>query len=383
MKIFLCSTAYDLEDFRALIVDKYDSKLGHGKHEIIHFEDAAFPALRGLHAHDQCIAAVNQADVLICIVNRRYGGLYAGNDKFSSQEISFWCTKDGKEKEEKVTIQADKLSISWCELITAFKAGKFVITFARQRTFDEKATRRKNQDVNNFRTAHVDDLLVFDLLDWITIQPKDNWIIPFTSIVDFNIKLDRWLEAADQSIVVPDRTISSEVAKPITVITEGPSDVEIVRTVINTVHPNAPVNIIPANGKRNLLNNVEQYTKAFHESGAIIFLMDADTTLSEEIEEQKKQFKAKTDLINGTKVHLVLAKPEIEEWLVSGLGVEDQLPFYEAVREVKTEFRAGRKKALLHYLSEHLDDARESSESLDAFVRIVTNLLPTAKDSDE
>ncbi|MGA9187824.1 MAG: DUF4062 domain-containing protein [Methanosarcina sp.] len=383
MKIFLCSTAYDLEDFRASIVDRYDAKLGHGKHEIIHFEDAAFPARRGLNAHDQCIVAVNQADVFICIINRRYGGLYAGNNEFGSQDVSFSCTKDGKEKKENIKVDANKLSISWCELITAFNAGKFVITFARQRTLDEMATRRKNQNVENFQTVHVDDLRVFDLLDWITNQRKDNWIIPFTSIVDFTTKLDNWLEAADQSIVVPDVNIPFEIAKPITIITEGPSDAEIAREVINIIHPNAPVNIIPANGKRNLLNNVEQYAKAFKESSALIFLMDADTTLSEEIDEQKRQFKAKTDLITETEVYLVITKPEIEEWLVSGFG-EDQLSFDKAIWKVKNEFRAGRKKELLRYLSEHLDNARELSDSLDFFVRIVTDLLSRcSKDNGE
>lgn len=373
MKIFLCSTAYDLEDFRAMIVHQHGTK-----HEIIHFEDAAFPVNKGLHSHDQCIAAVDQADAFICIINKRYGGLYSGKNEFGPQDVSFWCTKDGKE-EEKITIREDKLSISWCELITAFNAGKFVITFARQRTLDEKTTRRKNQNIENFRTAHVDDPRVFDLLDWIANQRKDNWIIPFSSIVDFETKLEKWLESAEKNIVVPGETLPSEVAKLITIVTESSSDMEVVRKIINTIHPHAPMNIVSADGKRNLLNNVEQYAKAFHESSALIFLMDADTTLPEEIDEQMRQFKVNLDSISREKVHLVLTKPEIEEWLVSGLERKVSLSLDKAIRKVKSEFRAGRKDALLRYLSEHLDEVRESSDSLDDFLRIVTTYLPAKK----
>lgn len=380
MKIFLCSTAYDLEDFRALIVHRHGTK-----HDIIHFEDAAFPARRGLHSHDQCTAAVNQADVMICIIDKRYGGLYRGNDReaFCSQKVSFKATKGGEEQKVEIEIPADELSISWCELITAFNVGKFVITFARQRTLDEKATRRKNQDVEDFRTTHVDSPRVFDLLDWITKQRKDNWIIPFTSIVDFESKLEKWLEAADQGISVSDSILPSDVAKPITIVTEGFSDREVVRAVINTIHPNAPVNIISAHSKHDLLNNLKQYAIAFHESCALIVLMDADTTSLDEIEEQKKQFEVKTASITEPKVHLVLTKPTIEEWLVSGLG-EDNLPLDDAIKKVKIESRnRQRRKALLSHLREHLDDVRKLSNSLDSFVQIVNEVLSTTKKEKE
>jgi hypothetical protein len=125
MKIFLCSTSFDLEDLRALAVERFG-----GKHEFVHFEDAAFPSRRGLHSHDQCIEAVRLADVVLCVIDRRYGGRYQGTQKANFPDISF---NVGKQNVPIVVTTAD-LSISWCELITAYNQGKYVITFARRRT---------------------------------------------------------------------------------------------------------------------------------------------------------------------------------------------------------------------------------------------------------
>jgi hypothetical protein len=137
MKIFLCSTSYDLEDLRAMIVSRFGKQ-----HEFIHFEDAAFPARRGLHSHDHCIEAVKQAEVVVCIIDKRYGAKYRGArlQDFPNQEVVFKATVGKAEKTVKETITSRELSISWCELITAYGLGLYVITFARQRTLDEKAS---------------------------------------------------------------------------------------------------------------------------------------------------------------------------------------------------------------------------------------------------
>ena len=49
MKIFLSSTAYDMLDFRALVVDRLEDD----GHEVLFHESPTFPARIGLHSHDQ------------------------------------------------------------------------------------------------------------------------------------------------------------------------------------------------------------------------------------------------------------------------------------------------------------------------------------------
>lgn len=311
MKIFLCSTSFDLEDLRALAIGRFGRK-----HEFIHFEDAAFPSRRGLHSHDQCIEAVKQADVVVAIIDRRYGGCYRGERTaaFPEQKVKFKAMIDNELKTVEIGIATKDLSISWCELITAFQEQRYVITFARKRTLDEKATRRANQEVADFQTAHVDDVRVFDLLDWITKQPKDNWIIPFDNAVDFLEKLEKWLKVADTSMVLPAASIVRG-HKPITVIVEGQTDAEVVKAVVNKLALRRPISLVTAEGKRPLLGNLKAYTRAFKDSAGIIVLADADTSDAAEIEMQKAQFKKIIIDSERPDTRVVFAVPEIEAWL--------------------------------------------------------------------
>ena len=352
MKIFLCSTSFDLEDLRALAVDRFGAK-----HEFIHFEDAAFASRRGLHSHDQCIEAVKQADVVVCIIDRRYGGRYGGTQPANFPEISF---KVGKKKSP-VVVPTAELSISWCELIAAYRDEKYVITFARKRTMDEKATRRKNQDVPDFKPAHVDDVRVFDLLDWITHRPKDNWIIPFDNAVDFLKKLEKWLAVADASLVPPVAP-KARGRKPITVIVEGQTDASIVKAIACQLDLNRPISLVVAEGKRPLLGNLKIYARAFKDSAGIIVLADADTSDSDEIEIQKVQFKKIIGESDRPDARLVLTVPEIEAWLG------------------KTEFKRNNVRHFnklfeeLHFLEKNLAERASAVPSLKEFIDALKQL---------
>ncbi|PTX96180.1 hypothetical protein DB345_10300 [Spartobacteria bacterium LR76] len=352
MKIFLCSTSFDLEDLRALAVNRFGDR-----HEFIHFEDAAFPSRRGLHSHDQCIEAVKQADVVVCIIDRRYGGHYRGKNSaaFPEQSLKFKVTVGTEKKTVETKIATKDLSISWCELLTAFEAEKYVITFARRRTLDEKATRRANQGVESFTPAHVDDIRVFDLLDWITKQPKDNWIIPFDTAVDFLEKLEKWLDVADASMVLP-ATPESRTQKPITVIVEGQTDAEVVKVIAKKYVVNRPLSLVVAQGKRALLGNLQMYAQAFKDSAGLIVLADADTSDDREIQIQKDQLQQIVANTGRSDIRVVFAVPEIEAWLG------------------KTEFKRDRMSKFnklhkeLYHLQEELGARAKSMPSLSEFI---------------
>jgi len=347
-----------LEDLRALAVDRFGDK-----HEFIHFEDAAFPSRRGLHSHDQCIEAVKQADIVLCIVDKRYGGKYRGARAadFPDQKVAFKARVGGIEKVVKEVVPTKALSITWCELLTAYREQKYVITFARKRTIDEKATRRENQGVASFRPAHVDNVRVFDLLDWITKQPKDNWIIPFDNAVDFLRKLEKWLDVADATLVPPP-TPEARTHKPIVVVVEGQVDGEVVKTIASKYVANRPLSLVVAEGKRPLLGNFKVYARAFKDAAGIIVLADADTSNLDEINTQKAQFRRIAKDSDRPDTRVVFAVPEIEAWLG------------------KTEFKRGRIRNFnklheeLYHLQEELEQRAQSIPSLGEFISALKEL---------
>src|ERR1700716_402475 len=116
MRIFLSSTAYDLSDLRAFTIDMLE-KSGH---EVLFHESPTFPARVGLHSHDQCIEAVADCDLVVCIIDRRYGGRYAGARLATIPDQDFevlGMTKGNKRKKFKIHMAPADLSITWVELI--------------------------------------------------------------------------------------------------------------------------------------------------------------------------------------------------------------------------------------------------------------------------
>jgi hypothetical protein len=354
MKVFLCSTSYDLEDIRAMIVQRFGKK-----HEFIYFEAGGFPKWRGLHSHDQCIEAVKEADVVLCIIDKRYGGRYRGANAahFPDQEVSFQATVGKMQQRVDLVVPTKDLSVSWCELITAYRFGHAVITFARQRTWDEKATRRKNQDLVAFQPAHVDDLRVFDLLDWITKQPKDNWITPFREAADLELKLEEWFAGMNKpaaKLVTAKPRQSGE--KHITVIVEGNTDERVVKAIASKLALNRPLSLVVAQGKRPLLGNLKVYARAFKDSAGIIVLTDSDTLDAAEIETQKAQFQRIIGESERPDTRLVFAVPEIEAWLGKTAFRRDPIRNFNKLFEE------------LHHLETRLEERARAVPSLKEFI---------------
>jgi hypothetical protein len=323
MKIFLSSTAYDLKDFRALIVDILESK----GHDVLYHESPIFPAKLGLHSHDQCILAVEDCDLVLCLVDKRYGGKYSGSfrDRFLDQTFKVkGLDRYGKSKSFKVTIISKELSITWCELITAYASKKYIITFARQTTLDEKETRRANQHLATFRPAFVEKNEVFDFLDWITKQPTNNWIASFNTIVDFKTKFEKWIDELEKTII-PDsqpRLLPGE-RKKIGIIVEGEVDRYIINKIISYLELDAEFAIIPIYGKYRILNEfktiVNPYLNLFDN---VFIVLDSDTKSKSNIRNQRKRLETLLTTKQKSKVKFVLVTPSIESWLMAGLNTD-------------------------------------------------------------
>lgn len=357
MRIFLSSTAYDLGDFRDLAVNR----LTQAGHQVIHHESPLFPVQPGLHTHDQCVTMVDNCDIFICVIDRRYGGTYSGNFShlFSPQTVT--VTSGAK----KVTIiyNVKDLSITWCEWIRARNIGRPIITFARQRLLDEKNTRRKNQRLLSFKPAYAEKNQLFDFLDWITHQKTFNWIIPYTSIVDFENKLLSWLSEYEKMYVpavgAPVAPTKMQMITGAAIITtgvipkgggappevcgtiskllflvEGTTDQLFVNNLLKSLPLAAESTIIPTFGKVNLLQSfVETARRSNAENfDYVAAIFDSDTTDHDDAEAQRQQL---IDIVSGSGLPPVMvfpAVPSIESWILQVYGpCPDESP-----KELKT-----------------------------------------------
>jgi len=322
MKIFLSSTAYDLSDFRALVVDRLEEK----GHEVLFHESPTFPARIGLHSHDQCLEAIKESDLVICLIDKRYGGKYAGATLEPFKPLRF-VVRGAKRTGDKIRIELvydlSKLSITWCEVFVAHEEGIPVVTFARQRTLDEKETRRRNQYLKTFSPAYSERNEIFDFLDWITQRKTNNWIAPFISIVDFEKKLIAWMEELNKSILEPSSTeeaVSTSARSRICIVVEGEVDRLVVSYLIQQLNLTQHYVVVPTYGKYQVLNNfsevVAPYSRIFEH---VIVLLDSDAQTDEEYNENVRQL---NNLIESSKCNNIsgfFANPSIETWIMAGI----------------------------------------------------------------
>ncbi|CAN7380921.1 DUF4062 domain-containing protein [Massilia sp. LjRoot122] len=312
MRIFLSSTTYDLYDVRAFVIHELEKD----GHEVVYHENATFPVHFG-HSHDECLEAVKKCDVVVCIVDRRYGGRYKGIGApyITNQTIEIrQHDESGRVLNKEITIPVEQLSISWCELITAFEHKMPVMTFARKRMLDEKETRRRNQNVTDFLPAYVENNRVFDFVDWITKQQRSNWVAAFDSIVDLRSMLLRWSAAVKNEFVV-NREAKDDVhsrASHIAILVEGELDRKFVRGLVQKLNlPNFFA--ISTGGGSTLVHALRAMIEPQHDQAydKLIVLADADLIGRFSLLQER--------LKSESKVHLVFASPALEAWMTAGL----------------------------------------------------------------
>lgn len=151
--VFLGSTSADLGDVRAEL-RQFIPSLGF---ELICFEDPKFQKKPGKHAHDMCLDNVTDCDIYVLIIDERFGEEYQGNDS----------SLQGK-------------SVTWAEVEVALRGPKVICAFVRRRVWQEKATWAWNRDKGiRIEPYYAKDTRVFEFIEFIATQPKDNWFDQF------------------------------------------------------------------------------------------------------------------------------------------------------------------------------------------------------------
>lgn len=161
--IFISSTCYDLYDIRselAYFLKKHNRN-------VLWSESIDFPVDYTIHSHDVCLNNVKKADLLILIIDKRYGGIYAGK-----------------------LYPPRNISITQYEVEIAKEMGIPVVTFVRNTTWVEKAIYKHNKRKGiNIIPFYVEKIEVFDLIEYIQ-HSNANWINQFENSIDLKLKLD-------------------------------------------------------------------------------------------------------------------------------------------------------------------------------------------------
>lgn len=184
MKVFLSSTCYDLADLRAE-VEKFLMDKGH---QLLLSDRANFQVEASKHRHDVCVENVAHADLLILVLDSRYGAPYY---------------KD------------DTISITWAEFRKAIEENRKIIAFVRRDIFNERQSCRHNQKLgNNYSPFFADNIKTFDFIDEIQKNEDGIWIEIFENSVQVKERLDNLHETQHSVIneeVIEIQTIDNHV----------------------------------------------------------------------------------------------------------------------------------------------------------------------------
>ena len=251
----------------------------------------------------------------------RYGGEYRGELLKNNKPIKFSILgKDnkGEKLRQELEVPINKMSITWCEVNRAYLLNKNVITFARQRTLDEKETRRHNQYLKTFRPAYAEKNELFDLIDWITKQKRNNWIVPFNTVVDFEEKLNTYIEEIEK-LRLKTTVAKKYLKKKICIIVEGEIDRVVIQSLIRKSKIKGDFVIIPSYGKYRIVQNINEYIQPFANSFDQVFiLIDTDSKDFGQLNTFKENMTQLEENLARNNVQIFGSNPEIEACIVTG-----------------------------------------------------------------
>lgn len=149
-RIFLSSTCYDLSDARAALTTFLE---GFG-FDVLNSQKGSFGVAPKVHSHDACLEMMENADYVVLIIGGRRGGTYVGSEQSITNE----------------------------EIKAAQKLNRPVIGFIDKRVENLRPMYRKNPGADYKPT--VDDVRVFDFIDYVVSNHEDNWLHPFDDVAD-------------------------------------------------------------------------------------------------------------------------------------------------------------------------------------------------------
>jgi hypothetical protein len=170
-KIAVISTFQDLHYLRDILGENLKKK----GFEVLMFERPGYPVYPKVSAHEACLLALKESDIVILIMDNKYGGLY---------------------------LEKGPASITESEYFEAYKSGKIIIPCINQNSEQERKTLSfaiehlvKEQKLSikeardNIKTSYVDDWKVLDFIQKVRSADTDNFAIFFQETEDLIQKI--------------------------------------------------------------------------------------------------------------------------------------------------------------------------------------------------
>jgi hypothetical protein len=154
--VFLSSTCYDLKQVRDDIAQFVENQ---GFEIRDSTNPTSFFPKPGLHSYGACLSEVSTCDLFVLVIGGRYGGIIPETERSITNE----------------------------EYLEAFNRGVPMYTFVQKTVWDLLQIWKK-QPMADFN-PHVQDNRVFELIDIIRQQSRDNWVYPFETAGDIIITL--------------------------------------------------------------------------------------------------------------------------------------------------------------------------------------------------
>jgi hypothetical protein len=179
--IGIISTGYDMRDLRATLATMLSDEMGF---RVLAYERPSFPVEPGVHSHEACVQAFHQADIMILIIDKRYGGLYLGYGDLS------------------VTVQ---------EYRTAVQRGKILIPCVRSESWQDRHScfsilrELEQKGVVDPRSqispTYVDKWAVLDFIEEVRKADKDNFVIIFRDATNLQSQLKGRLRGLSRHLI--------------------------------------------------------------------------------------------------------------------------------------------------------------------------------------
>ena len=141
LKVFVSSTCYDLGVIRSNLRN-FISGLGYTP-IMSDYSDVLYDPRH--HTHSNCIQEVNNCDILILIIGKRFGGtaIPKALDQISIETVKSLSTRNEIFKENA------KLSITQLEVIKAIELGIPIFTFVDSRVYSDHLVYESNKDIHS------------------------------------------------------------------------------------------------------------------------------------------------------------------------------------------------------------------------------------------
>lgn len=175
-RIFVSSTFYDLKYLRGAL-EQFIKQMGY---EPVLFEKGGIAFSHDRSIEESCVQEVGQCDILILVLGGRYGSL----SQYDRQQQKMASEGSAVEKIRSITRR---------EYERARERDVPIFIFIESGVLGEFRTYQKNRDSEAIQYAHVDDKRIFELIEEIISEQRNNYVKEFSSADDIITWLrDQW-----------------------------------------------------------------------------------------------------------------------------------------------------------------------------------------------